>query len=453
MLDETLPPDGDNEVAYEPAPQSTGPVVPEAADVANEPAAPAAAQAGSVTAEPTADPSAEPSAKPSAKPSAEPSAGPSAEPSPEPGAESLTEPDAAMTAGPATDEARPDADDKADVGPPTNTAAAEAPAPSPEMTPAACAALLAERFPGLFAAGRALPIKLRVQVDIQARAPGVFTRKAMSLFLHRYTTSTAYLKALVASPHRFDLDGAPAGEIAAEHREAAQAELQRRQAIVQEKRSAQRRLERQPKPGQGPRGAGHAPANPQAVAPAGAPGEGAAATALPAHGGQASSDPGPATRPPPPQQQRPRRDVQRPPRPDAQRPPRPDGQTTGQPSSQGRGDQAARGPRPATPRRYGLPDAAHGPAAAGVGAGGNTHANSKAASERQTRPPSSTPAGLPLAEIEARRERAALLRAYESSTLTKANFCVLKRVSEADLDSALAQARQERGEPIPRPGR
>jgi len=80
-------------------------------------------------------------------------------------------------------------------------------------------------------------------------------------------------------------------------------------------------------------------------------------------------------------------------------------------------------------------------------------ASSKAASERQTRPPSSTPAGLPLAEIEARRERAALLRAYESSTLTKANFCVLKRVSEADLDSALAQARQERGEPIPRPGR
>ena len=60
---------------------------------------------------------------------------------------------------------------------------------------------------------------------------------------------------------------------------------------------------------------------------------------------------------------------------------------------------------------------------------------------------------LPRAELEARRERAALLRAYESSTLTKANFCVLKRVSEADLDSALAQARQERGEMLPRPGR
>jgi hypothetical protein len=35
--------------------------------------------------------------------------------------------------------------------------------------------------------------------------------------------------------------------------------------------------------------------------------------------------------------------------------------------------------------------------------------------------------------------------------LTKANFCVLKRVSEADLDAALAQAKQERGESMPRP--
>jgi hypothetical protein len=37
------------------------------------------------------------------------------------------------------------------------------------------------------------------------------------------------------------------------------------------------------------------------------------------------------------------------------------------------------------------------------------------------------------------------LRAFETSTLSKANFCALKRMTEADLDAALAQARQERG--------
>ena len=45
----------------------------------------------------------------------------------------------------------------------------------------------------------------------------------------------------------------------------------------------------------------------------------------------------------------------------------------------------------------------------------------------------------------AQRERAMLLRAFESSPLSKANFCVLKRISEAELDAALAQARAERG--------
>jgi hypothetical protein len=44
----------------------------------------------------------------------------------------------------------------------------------------------------------------------------------------------------------------------------------------------------------------------------------------------------------------------------------------------------------------------------------------------------------------ARRERSALLRSFESSTLTKANFLVLKRMTEADLDAQLALARQER---------
>lgn len=120
----------------------------------------------------------------------------------------------------------------------------------PELSTAQCMALLVEHFPGLFVAlpppgtphqGAApKPLKLRIQADLQQRLPGVFTRKALSLTLHRYTTATPYLRALVQSPTRFDLDGQPAGELSDEHRQAAQTELDRRKALVAERRAAQR---------------------------------------------------------------------------------------------------------------------------------------------------------------------------------------------------------------------
>jgi hypothetical protein len=47
------------------------------------------------------------------------------------------------------------------------------------------------------------------------------------------------------------------------------------------------------------------------------------------------------------------------------------------------------------------------------------------------------------AENEARRNRAALLRAFDSSTLTRANFCALKGLTETTLETQLAQARAE----------
>jgi hypothetical protein len=63
---------------------------------------------------------------------------------------------------------------------------------------------------------------------------------------------------------------------------------------------------------------------------------------------------------------------------------------------------------------------------------------------RADRPPQrEAPAALPA--DPAQRERALLLRSFESSPLSKANFCALKRISEAELDAALAQARAERG--------
>ena len=183
---------------------------------------------------------------------------------------------------------------------PTPSAAAPA---LPDLSPAACGARIAELFPALFGKGRPLPLKLRIQADIQQRAPGIFTKKSLSVFLHRHTTSTAYLIALTQAPQRFDLDGVAAGELAAEHRQAAADELARRRALHEERRAAE-----------------------------------------------------------------------------------------------------------------------------------------QAALQRER-----------AAFDDARRERAGLLRAFEGSTLTRANFCALKGIAEADLDAQLAQAREEREQRPPRP--
>ena len=53
----------------------------------------------------------------------------------------------------------------------------------------------------------------------------------------------------------------------------------------------------------------------------------------------------------------------------------------------------------------------------------------------------------------AQRERALLLRTYEGSTLTRANFCALKRISESELEAQLTLARQEREQRAPAPPR
>jgi ProP effector len=199
-------------------------------------------------------------------------------------------------------------------------AAAAAPAGA-GLTPADCATKLAELFPALFAVeGPRKPVKLHIHADIQQRAQGVFTRRVLSAFLGRYTTTTAYLKALVNAPHRFDLDGQPAGEIADDHRKAAADELARRKQIFDAKREAEREARR--------------------------------------------------------------------------------------------------------------------------------------AAERQARKEYKAQQQARHADEQARRERAALLRAFETTTLTKSNFCALKGIAEADLDAALEQARRERAErPEPPPQR
>jgi sRNA-binding protein len=59
--------------------------------------------------------------------------------------------------------------------------------------------------------------------------------------------------------------------------------------------------------------------------------------------------------------------------------------------------------------------------------------------------PAPPPAPTAMPTDPAQRERLLLLRAFESSPLSKANFCALKRISEAELDAQLAAARKERG--------
>ena len=62
-----------------------------------------------------------------------------------------------------------------------------------------CAQQLRRLFPALFD-GPPRPLKLRIQADIQQRAPGTFARKALSAFFRRHTGSTGYLIAMVPRP-------------------------------------------------------------------------------------------------------------------------------------------------------------------------------------------------------------------------------------------------------------
>ena len=111
------------------------------------------------------------------------------------------------------------------------------------MSPADCAQQLKQLFPALFG-GATKPLKLRIQVDIQERAPGRFTKPVLSAFFRRHTGSTSYLLAVSKSPHRFDLDGQPAGEITEEHRKVALDELARRRGNQDERRALEEQQRR-----------------------------------------------------------------------------------------------------------------------------------------------------------------------------------------------------------------
>lgn len=103
------------------------------------------------------------------------------------------------------------------------------------LLPSASAEQLKTLFPALFG-GAPKPLKLRIQADIQERAPHQFSKTVLSAFLRRHTGSTAYLIAISKNTQRFDLDGQPAGELSAEHRQVAADELARRRSVHDERR-------------------------------------------------------------------------------------------------------------------------------------------------------------------------------------------------------------------------
>ncbi|HEY0818174.1 MAG TPA: ProQ/FINO family protein [Rhizobacter sp.] len=272
-------------------------------------------------------------------------------------------------------------------------------APRSEPSVADTGRLLATHFPALFGAGVIKPIKLRIQADIDQRAPGVFTKKALSFFLQRHTTRTAYLRALVAEgATRVDLDGHPAGEISAEHRDAARVELERRRALVEARKRAEREAARASRgPTQPPRRSEPAEASPAASQ---AGGERPATVGRPDR----------STKPSQRGQASPR---SRPPGSGAQRGP-------GKPGDAHAGSQR----RPQRP----LPE---------------RHVDARGQEPAKARAQHMTPEQV--AEADGRQQRALLLRSFEQSPLSKANFGALKGLSEEALDALLTLARQERG--------
>lgn len=93
-----------------------------------------------------------------------------------------------------------------------------------------------------------------------------------------------------------------------------------------------------------------------------------------------------------------------------------------------------RPPRPPRPHDAQRPPRASGP---------STHAASHASHASHAH---AAPDSAPLPDDPARRERALLLRTWESSPLTPANFCALKGLKVAEFETQIELARRERAE-------
>ena len=84
---------------------------------------------------------------------------------------------------------------------------------------------LVENYPDVFNPDSPKPLKLGIRKKLFKTRPEWVTKKALDRTLCNWTKRRAYLQALAAGGHRYNLDGTPAGEISAEH----QANAKRRQ--------------------------------------------------------------------------------------------------------------------------------------------------------------------------------------------------------------------------------
>lgn len=298
---------------------------------------------------------------------------------------------------------------------------AEAAPVVPGLSPADCARELKQLFPALFD-GAPKPLKLRIQADIQARTQNRFSKKLLSVVLSRHTGATGYLVALTKAMHRFDLDGQPVDTVTDEHRQAAQVELERRRAITAERRAAERAAQK----------------------PAGAAAEGAteAAGARPPRGDRpARGDARPVGA------ERPARGPRGPHRPDGAPSDAARGERRGPRRSDGAGSGPREGQRPARGERPARPAGAPEVALAPLTPEQQAERAARQAARNAEREARKAPA--PVSGVEdtpERRQRATLLRDFERTTLTAANFCALKGLSLASLEEQLTLARKESGD-------
>lgn len=103
-------------------------------------------------------------------------------------------------------------------------------------------AALASSFP-VFQSGQ--PLAIGIHKALKLRLPDLKDAD-LRLALRRHVSSTKYLKAVANGSQRFDLDGNPAGEITAEHRNDALASLKERfRKAAERKRAEQQEKERQ----------------------------------------------------------------------------------------------------------------------------------------------------------------------------------------------------------------
>jgi len=90
--------------------------------------------------------------------------------------------------------------------------------------------ILAEGFPGCFAVNPSYrrPLKIGIHHDIAAQLGDTISPRVISDALRIYTSSSRYLKALVAGAERIDLNGMSAGTVTADQADIAKAQYEQR---------------------------------------------------------------------------------------------------------------------------------------------------------------------------------------------------------------------------------